>query len=187
MAAATAKNSQADSLPADKEELLRLRSEVGMLRRQTNEINRLRQQNAELQSGLAAATHTKEEPEDPDQQMALAKMSNAKQLGLGVLLYAGDHQNQYPADLSQLTNYFPNPDDVTTFKNQFEIVAQGSITNVSSPATTIAVQERQAWLSKGKLQKTYGFADGHVEIKTQPPEGFDAWEQTHMMPPASNQ
>jgi RNA polymerase sigma factor (sigma-70 family) len=186
VAAAAAKNDQPDGLPADKEELLRLRSEVGLLRRQTNEINRLRQQNAELQSSLAETKQTKQEPEDPDKQMAIEKMNNAKQICLGVILYANDHQNQLPTDFSQLTNYFKNADDATAYNNQFEIVAQGSITNLSNTANTIAIRERQPWLSSGKWLKAYGFVDGHVVIMAQPPEGFDAWEQAHMPPPAGN-
>jgi RNA polymerase sigma factor (sigma-70 family) len=188
VAAAAAQNNQPDRLQADKEELLRLRSEVGMLRRQTNEINRLRQQNAELQSSLAAAKQSTQQPEDPDKQMAIAKMNDAKQIGLGVLMYASDHQNQYPTDFSQLTNYFKSADDAAAYNNQFEIVAQGSTTNLSDAATTLAVRERQPWLSNGKWIKAYGFADGHAVIMAQPPEGFDAWEQAHMMPPpVSNQ
>jgi RNA polymerase sigma factor (sigma-70 family) len=188
VAAAAAKNGQSDGLPSDKEELLRLRSEVGMLRRQTNDISRLRQQNAELQSSLAAAAQNKQEPEDPDKQMALEKLGNAKQICLGVIMYANDHQNQLPTDFSQLTSYFTNASDAMNYNNQFEIVTQGSITNLSNAATTIAVRERQPWLGKGKWLKAYGFADGHAEIKSQPPEGFDAWEQAHMMtPPAGNQ
>jgi RNA polymerase sigma factor (sigma-70 family) len=188
VAAAAAKNGQSDGLPADKEELLRLRSEVGMLRRQTNEISRLQQQNAELQSALAEAKQTKQEPEDPEKQMAMAKLNDAKLTGLGVIMYANDHQNQYPTDFSQLTNYFKSPDDATAYNNQFEIVTQGSITNIPDPANTIAVRERAPWLSKGRWVKTYDFADGHAVIMAQPPEGFDAWEQAHMMPPpAGNQ
>ena len=103
---AAAKNGQADGLPADKEELLRLRGEVGALRRQTNELNRLRQQNAELQSALAAAMRTNQEPEDPDKQIALAKMSDAKQIGLWMLFYANDHQDQYPHELQPVDQLF---------------------------------------------------------------------------------
>jgi RNA polymerase sigma factor (sigma-70 family) len=188
VAAAAAQNSRTDGLQADQEELLRLRSEVGMLRRQTNEIDRLRQQNAELQSSLAAAKQSTQDPEDPAKQMAIAKMNNAKQIGLGVLMYADDHQNQYPTDFSQLTNYFKNADDAAAYNSQFEIVVQGSTTNLSDAANTLAVRERQPWLSNGKWVKAYGFADGHAVIMAQPPEGFDAWEQQHMMPlPVSNQ
>ncbi len=188
VAAAAAKNSQPDAPAADKEELLRLRSEVGMLRRQTNEIDKLRQQNAELKSSLAATTQTKQEPEDPDHQMAYEKMNSAKQLSLGIIMYAADHQNQYPSDIMDATNYWNNSDLANSFKKQFELVVQGTVTNLSNPATTIAVKEKQPWLSKGNWVKVYGYADGHVEILKQPPEGFDAWEQAHMMPsPAGNQ
>ena len=188
VAAAAAKNGQSDGLPADKEELLRLRSEVGVLHRQTNELNRLRQQNTELQSSLASAKQPAQQPEDPDKQIAIAKMNDARQICLGLILYANDHQNQYPTDFSQLTSYFTNADGATAYNNQFEIVVQGSITNLSNPADTIAVREKAPTYVQGKWTKAYGFVDGHAIIKSQPPEGFDAWEQAHMMPPpAGNQ
>jgi prepilin-type processing-associated H-X9-DG protein len=38
-------------------------------------------------------------------------------------------------------------------------------------------------LVAGKLVKTYGFADGHAEVKVEPPEGFEAWEKRHMAIP----
>jgi hypothetical protein len=54
--------------------------------------------------------------------------------------------------------------------------------NISSPASTIVIREKEPTFLNGKWVKTYGFADGHSEIKSQPEEGFEAWEQRHMIP-----
>jgi prepilin-type processing-associated H-X9-DG protein len=35
----------------------------------------------------------------------------------------------------------------------------------------------------GTWQKTYGFADGHAEIHTEPDGNFDDWESQHIIPP----
>ena len=48
-----------------------------------------------------------------------------------------------------------------------------------------AEREKQASIIFGKSMKTYGFADGHSELKNEPPEGFDAWEKQHMIQPPS--
>jgi hypothetical protein len=32
-----------------------------------------------------------------------------------------------------------------------------------------------------------GFADGHGQLMSQPPEGFEQWEKEHMAPPPANQ
>ena len=65
--------------------------------------------------------------------------------------------------------------------NEFEIVVQGSLANVTNPAEIIAVREKAAWLAKGKWFKTYGFADGHSEVHTGPEGNFEAWEKQRML------
>ncbi len=189
VAAAAARNAASDDLSADKEELLRLRGEVGALRRQTNELSSLRQQNHQLQDTLAQARQKTQDSDVPstDQQTAMVKMSSAKQAVLGIIMYAADNQNHYPTNMMDMTNYLRDPEFLDSLKRQFELVVQGSVENVSNAATTIAVRERAPAMLEGKWVKVYGFADGHAEVKQQPPEGFDAWEQQHMMPAPASQ
>jgi RNA polymerase sigma factor (sigma-70 family) len=169
-------------------ELLKLRSEVGMLRQRTNELGK-------RQASLANATQKPQQPafdETAERQKASAefKMNNAKQFVLGMLLYANDNQEQFPANFDAVAPYFdPNPSGLARSNlNSFEIVYQGSPTNITSPSSIIVVREKQAWqTSTGKWVKTYGFADGHSEIHTEPDGNFDAWEQQHMVSPSPNQ
>lgn len=188
--AAAAKNTSSSDLSAEKEELLRLRGEVGMLRRQTNELSSLRQQNHQLQDALAQVA--RQSAPDVDKIAAekaafIETMSSAKQMALGIIMYSADHQNHFPADMNDTTNYFNSPELMDKFKNQFEMVVQGSMENVTNAAETIAVRGRAPVQLEGNWVKVYAFVDGHAEIKRQPPEGFDAWEQAHMMPPPANQ
>jgi hypothetical protein len=74
-----------------------------------------------------------------------------------------------------------------TGTNEFELVVYGPLnfTNISKPSETIAVREKKASFIGGSWVKAYGFVDAHSEIKKEPPEGFEAWEQAHMLPPPS--
>ena len=191
LAAAKGQDSEFQRLQKDKNELLRLRGEVGLLRRQTNELARLREDNRQLQALLAksnqAAQQAVADPEDaPERRAAYAKMSDAKLLVLGLLMHADDNQDRLPANLNQITNYLGKAEQALTGTNQFELVAQGSLKSFTNPAETIVVRGQDVWIWNGHRQKTYGFADGHSEIKREPPGGFDAWEQQHMIPPQTS-
>jgi hypothetical protein len=54
--------------------------------------------------------------------------------------------------------------------------------NITDPAGTIVVREKEATWVNGKWCKAYGFADGHSEYEAEPPEGFAAWESQHLLP-----
>ena len=168
----------------DKTELLRLRGEVGRLRLQKDEVEKLRQANSELSAALAKTAQssgvTPDPEQDPERQMAIAHLNDAKQLVLGLLLFAEDNQQSLPATLNQSSNYWGNTSRL--FTNQFELVLQRPFREVTNPSAVIAVRQKEAWFSKGSWVKAYGFADGHAEIKKQPPEGFEAWEQAHIQP-----
>jgi RNA polymerase sigma factor (sigma-70 family) len=183
LANATARDDQLQQLQRDQNDLLRLRAEVGALRNQTNALARLQQANRQLQAALAAASQSRSDsdPEsDPQRLVAIAKMNDAKLLNLGLLMYATDHQDRLPTELNQTSNYWNNSQLRLTGTNQFEFVGQGSLQNIANAGEIIFLRETSASFVNGKWVKAYGFADGHAEIKTEPPEGFDAWEKQHM-------
>jgi RNA polymerase sigma factor (sigma-70 family) len=180
--AAAATKDELDRLQKDQGELLRLRGEVGTLRRQSKELEKLRAENRELRTALAETARVSQPKEtdpdaDPLKQGAIAKMNDSKLLALGLFMYASDHQEQFPTDLNLTSNYLTNTEHHLTGTNQFELVIQGSLTNVPNPATTIAVREKEAWFAKGKWFKTYAFADGHCEVHTEADGNFEAWEK----------
>ena len=66
----------------------------------------------------------------------------------------------------------------------FEIVYVGSITNITNAATTVLLREKRVTQTlNGNWRKTYGFADGHSEVRVEPTSNFDDWESQHIIPP----
>ncbi len=175
---------EANGLSSDQlNELLKLRGEAGVLRRQTGELEKLREENKRLQAAQLDATTRPQVAVDPEEQQkeaAVAKMDIAKQGVLGLIMFADDNQQQFPANIAQATPYFGSSKDLIA--TNFDLVYQGSITNIVMPAETIVLKEKQAWQSfSGKWMKTYGFADGHSEVHTEPNGNFDVYEKGHMI------
>lgn len=84
------------------------------------------------------------------------------------------------------------PDTLADFNemtNQFELTYQGPVSNLYNATNfhdLIVVREKQPWQGPtGKWLKIYGFADGHSEIHAEPSDGFNAFEQNHMLLPTS--
>jgi RNA polymerase sigma factor (sigma-70 family) len=170
-------------------ELLRLRSEVGMLRRQTIDLEKLRLENSRLRSAPANATPGPALDADEQQLAAvIGRVNDAKQSCLGLFLFAGDNGGQFPTNLNQLAPYLKNG---LTGTNDFQLLYQGTMgafTNPGSTASTIVIRERTATpAANGGWLKVYGFADGHVETHVEQNGDFDAWEAQHMPPPVSTQ
>jgi len=169
----------------DQTELLRLRGEVGRLRQQRDESDKVRKQNEELNAALSRMLPVPSgatDPEhDPEQVTAVGHLNDARQLVLGLLMFADDNQQVLPSSLNQTSNYWGNSSRLST--NQFELVLQRPFSEVENPSTVIAVRQKQPWQRQGHWVKAYGFADGHAELKREPPEGFEAWEQAHIQPP----
>lgn len=169
-------------------ELLRLRGEVGLLRSQSNQLERLRNENRRLQAALAKTGPNPEpqgvDPGSAERETGMAKMSDAKLLMLGLIMYAGDHTQQVARSLDQLEPYLRNSTPSLTGTNQFELAFQGSFKDIPNPAQTIVVREQQGWLaSDGSWHRAYGFADGHSELHTASDGDFETFEKQHLFSP----
>jgi prepilin-type processing-associated H-X9-DG protein len=186
-AAAQAKSSQ--SLPDEQfTELLKLRGEVGVLRRQTNELGKLRQENQQLQAaqGKAESQQSNADAQEQQRQAIMQRVSYAKQGVLAFIMFADDNQQQFPTNFAQASPYLMN--NMEQIETNFDMVYQGSTTNIANPSGAIVFKEKQAWqMLDGKWLKTYGFADGHVETHTEANENFDHWESQHTALPPPNQ
>ena len=165
-------------------ELLKLRSEVGMLRRQTNEVTALREQlNNPRQSPSSNIPS-----EEQQQEMAMHTMDDAHQAGLLLHMFADDNSNRFPTNFDQVARYIGNTNFSKVFSSEFEIVYAGSVANVANPSSAIVVQEREAWPTyDGKWAKVYGFADGHSQLVTEPNDDFTGFERQHAAQSAQNQ
>lgn len=185
LAAVSVNADESERLQREKRELLRLRGEVGLLRQRVKNAEALTEENRELRETLAEARQAAnpEEPEeDSERQAAMQRMDEARKLVLGVLMYATEHNDWIPSDLSATSNYWDDAQDSYGLAaGRFELVAQGSLSSITNYSEIIVVRERDTAWRNGNWSRVYGFADGHSEIKMLPSEGFEAWEQQHMV------
>ena len=158
-----------------------------MLTKQAAELARLRAQNRQLQSALAVKDQNAQ-PANADTdaeaqpQGTIAKMNDAKLLALGLLMFVDEHPGSLPVSTDQMSNYWNHADVKFSGTNQFELVTQDSPDKIAKSSETIVFREKDPWFGSGKWHKAYAFADGHAELITAPPEGFQAWEQQHISP-----
>jgi RNA polymerase sigma factor (sigma-70 family) len=184
---AQANNGQTQS--ADQErELLRLRGEVGALRRQLASTAKSNDKNAQR---LPAAA---DDAQEQQRQAAIAKMQNVKLWLLAFHRYAADHQGQFPSGFDQVSNQLdqvmnrdlqpgqvpPNTEEFAQSTNTYEIVYQGLLNDITSPSSIIVMREKDSWPApNGGWCRTYGFADGHTEIHKAEDGNFAPWEARH--------
>jgi hypothetical protein len=187
-------------LPAEQfNELLKLRGEVGNLRKQLTEARNIPAQTA----SHPAQTDASEHPDTQPTLVARRRMTTARDLAAAAMIgYAQRHQNQFPTNWAQVAPYFDewernglNPGDVMPdtaadfgqVTNEFDLVYQGSTTNLfgtTNYGDIIVVREKEPWQAPdGKWVKTYGFADGHAELHAEPSGNFDDYERQHTVSP----
>ena len=169
-------------------ELLKLRNEVGQLQQQLGELDKLREEVQRLQAEPRPPPLSQASAEalEQQQQAAVDSLNHARQGVLAFIMFADANQQQFPASFDQAAPFFK--EGLAPIEMNFEIVYMGSITNITNAAGTIVLREKHASRTlDGQWRKTYGFADGHAEIHTEPDGNFDEWESQHMIPPLPNQ
>jgi RNA polymerase sigma factor (sigma-70 family) len=169
------------------DDLLRLRGEVGLLRKQTNDLALLQEENRRLrarysqqQNGSKTALQIKEET----RENLIAKINYSLQLLIALHDYAEKNGDQFPTNFDQAASFLTDQAKAETnlTTDQFEIVYRGSLTTLPNPANTIVLREKQGWQSPdGTWHKAYGFADGHSEIPSLPGGNFDSWEKQRIL------
>ena len=96
-------------------------------------------------------------------------MSNLKQLGLAIIMYADEHDGKFPESLEQVWNYhrepkiLESPQKPAGFDGPSYIYVKGHSLKAGSPAKQIIVYENPEYL---RDQVTAVFLDGHVERMT---------------------
>jgi prepilin-type processing-associated H-X9-DG protein len=172
----------AESSESQVRELARLRGQVDALKRQLAK--------AAAQPSPPTAPPPQPAAPAPDsaeaqKELAIAKMNYSKQLMLAFVMYAGDHNQTFPGNFKDIADYFPNYGGQTNVStDQFQIVYQGSATNVTSPGETVVIREADATQTlDGGWYRTYAFADGHVEVHKEAINDFSNWESQHLQLP----
>ncbi len=164
-------------------ELLRLRGEVGTLK------NRLAEQAAKKTlepSPKPSQPENQSEPVDPEKQLALARLSFPRNWMMALLLYAQQNQGRCPTSFAQAAPFLPDyaKGETNLAPDQFEIVYEGSLVDLTNPANIIVIRQKEAWQSSDAgWHRAYGFADGHSEIYRAPDGNFGPWEQRHNYAP----
>lgn len=185
LAAAATTQSMPDS---QLQELLLLRGEVGLLRSQTNQLARLWDENQRLQARLQAATSHRPAaiPEsDPVEQHCVDAVNAAKQIGLAMRIYQGDHNDQFATNVDQIHDDLGG---VTNFLGgvslyDFELVNIGGL-RFDYPQMVMFREKKPVQATNGRWYRVYGFVDGSVQRATSDDGNFDAWEkQNTYMPP----
>ena len=159
-------------------ELLKLRGEVGNLRRELSNAAK-----KEKTSAQVSKETTQPDAMQDEKEIGIAKMNYTKYWMLAFILYADEHQGQFPVTFDSAESFFP-PEakgQPNIRSDQFEIMYQGKVDEVTSPATIIVIREKEAWQLNGGWVKTYGFADGHCEVHRAVDGDFGPWESQHMM------
>jgi len=84
------------------------------------------------------------------------------------ILYANDHDLQFPADLSEAQPYLgPNPvldcpADTSGASPDYQVVFHGRLSDLADPAATVAVRETAA---RHRGRAATGYADGHCRME----------------------
>ena len=196
-----AKNAQALS-QEQFAELLKLRGEVSGLQSRAAQAEKALAQSA-AESTAQSPTN---DPVTQENAKRIRGLGTARDLSFAALSYADRHHGQFPTNWDQLRDDFETkqrrslnpgqvvPDTDAEFAwatNEYEFVYQGSVKdlyNSTNFSETIVFRQKQPWQSlEGKWIKTYGYADGHGQLRSEPPEGFAAWESQHMAFPTPNQ
>lgn len=129
-----------------------------------------------------ASTSTQYPDDATARQAAIQKMTDARQGVLGMIMFASDNNGQLPTNIDQALVYLKDS-STGEIKTNFDMFDYGSLSNIPNPSSTIVLREKQAWQTpEGKWMKSYGFADGHSEIHTEPNGDFAQYEKAHILP-----
>jgi len=166
-------------------ELLKLRGEVAMLRKQTNAIQKLREENRQLHARPTTALNQQTQMSPTELNAALsveafeALQNICRELQPAMQEFANDHTNQSPRDFSQLRNYFPASGGIRMIGlYSFEFVSETG--PMGAPANALILREVGLHRKPdGKWGRFYSSGDGRIVEATPNDEDFDAWEKQH--------
>lgn len=178
-------------------ELLRLRGEVARLRRELAQSEQRRAAAARLPASTSPpeAASEDEAAQEATKQFGIRRMNEAKLLVLGLYMGTEDHLSDQRAASLEIAaaraKVLADGDSREAAENlrveDFELVYQGALREVANPAQAIVLRERESWQThEGRWARTYGFADGHSEVKMTPDGDFSRWEaerQPQINPP----
>ena len=173
-------------------ELLKLRGEVGMLKKQLTEASSKKVPAPSQQpSTVQSVDLTEEESQKLAEreklmmrQQFIAKMGYSRNWMAAFTQYADKNQGMYPTNFDDAAPFLPDntKEETMLATNQFEIVYRGPLKAITEPSSILVIRETQSTPSpggSGGWNRTYGFADGHTEVHHESVDNFEAWEAKH--------
>lgn len=175
-------------LRASHGELMRLRGEVGVLRRKTEEMALAAQEQKASDRSSEAQLQALQQSRAFNELIGSAKMNFVRGWYDALQAFAQARGGKLPSTLDEAETYFQAPGgwQWTTgllSKDEFEIVFHGSLRDLPNPERTIVLREREPFDVKesGAAKRTYLFADGHSEIHVAQNGDFEPWERERMV------
>ncbi|HSY17430.1 MAG TPA: sigma-70 family RNA polymerase sigma factor [Candidatus Acidoferrales bacterium] len=169
-------------------ELLKLRGEVGQLRRQSDELVKVKQQLQTVATHLTATPiqGTVVSPEDQFSLQEIHTVNAMKQLGLAMRIYANNN-GRYATNFDQLQNELGGK---TNFSGNISLdsieFVNAGLVNDTIPDMIIfreRLPRRTPW-DGPPWQRIYGLADGSVQTIYSDKNGsFDEFEKPRLIPP----
>ena len=170
-------------------ELLKLRGEVGMRRRQAGELSQLRSENQQLETQASAGQNRTNQiaPEDQFKLQEWHTIDALKQIGLAMRIYAGDHGNQFATNFDQLKNE-NELGGTTNFDgniplNAFEFMNAGLVDDSMPQMAILRERVARRMSTDDAWEREYGLADGSVQTIYSNNGDFTDYEKQHSPPP----
>lgn len=169
-------------------ELLKLRGEIGVLKRQLAECAPVIK--VQMPEGQPRALTGAEERfmagMARQQYLTRMKVNHARQWMLAFLMYAGDNDGKLPASFAEAAPFCqPKEGEDNTLllaTNAFTVIPRDRLEGLN-PSQTVVLVGAPELNAPGDTSsgwtKVYGFADGHVETVRRADGNFDQWETDH--------
>jgi pyruvate/2-oxoglutarate dehydrogenase complex dihydrolipoamide acyltransferase (E2) component len=191
LAKRAAEAAELERLRAEHLELLRLRGDVTRLRAAAARASQLEQELARLRAaqtvsaGGAQQSVADPSPEELEavKQMGIAKLNVLKNWAVAIYRYSDESNDRLPSSLAEARRFLLASEESQVLRAEaLELVFTGRFVDLRDPANTIVIREREPWRdARGRLARTYAFADGHSEIHAADSlEELEAWERERM-------
>jgi hypothetical protein len=164
-------------------ESARLSAEIEKLKRELAETTQMAERD---RTALAQAQASQTTAETDLEEKLRHTKRNLSDWGAAWTAYAGKNNGQFPLSFDEARPFLPDDsgkeDDLVP--SQFDIVYQGSVSNLDNPNQIIVLRQKEAVQTPGNANwlRTYLFADGRCETQSTSDGNFEAWEVWHEAP-----
>lgn len=175
-------------LRRDHEELARLREEEAVLRGRLDGPGRdLRRQLAAAQAELRATTRSADTIKTEMQAAQLSEdtISAMKHIGLAARIHAEDMRSRMPDNFEDLKKVLPPTLPGQLELDRFEFVKHGRPVTGAEPQLLLFREKEPRQQPDGSWSRSYTFCDGSVQEKNLKEPNFEEWEKQFLAKPAA--